>query len=63
MPNYIRARFGTTYFFTVVTYQRRKMLCLEPCRKTLRDVIKQTQTKYPFSIEAFVLLPDHLHCI
>ena len=63
MPNYKRARFGSTYFFTVVTYQRRKILCLEPCRDILRDVIKQTRASYPFAIEAVVLLPDHLHCI
>ncbi len=63
MSNYIRARSGTTYFFTVVTYQRRKILCLEPCRKILREAIKHTQSKHPFTIEAIVLLPEHLHCI
>jgi putative transposase len=63
MPNYKRVRFGSTYFFTVVTYQRRKFLCLEPCRELLRDVLKRAQTLYPFSIEAVVLLPEHLHCI
>ena len=63
MPNYKRARFGSTYFFTVITYQRRKFLCLEPCRTILRDVIAQTREAYPFTIEAIVLLPDHLHCI
>ncbi|MEA2082642.1 MAG: transposase [Thermodesulfobacteriota bacterium] len=63
MPNYKRARCGTTYFFTVVTYQRRKILCLEPCREILRDVIQATRDVYPFAIDAFVLLPEHLHCI
>ena len=63
MPNYKRARFGATYFFTVVTYQRRKILCLEPCREILRDVVKQTRDAYPFTTEAMVLLPEHLHCI
>jgi len=63
MPNYKRIRFGSTYFFTVVTYQRRKFLCLDPCRDILRDVIKQIQGSYPFRIEALVLLPEHLHCI
>jgi putative transposase len=63
MPNYKRARFGSTYFFTVVTYRRRKFLCLEPCREILRDVINQARASYPFTIEAVVLLPEHLHCI
>jgi len=63
MPNYKRVRFGATYFFTVVTHQRRKILCLEPCREILRDVVKQTRDAYPFKTEAMVLLPEHIHCI
>jgi len=63
MANYIRARYDTTYFFTVVTYQRRKILCLEPCRKILREAIKHTQSKHLFTIEAIVLLLEHIHCI
>ena len=47
----------------MVTHQRRKILCLEPCRRVLREVIRKTQARYPFTIDAFVLLPDHLHCI
>ena len=63
MSNYRRARDGNTYFFTLVTYQRQPILCLEACRKILREVIKETRLLYPFKIEAWVLLPDHLHCI
>lgn len=63
MSNYIRSRFGITFFFTLVTFQRRKILCLEPCRTILRNAIKNTQTQYPFIIDAIVLLPEHLHCI
>ena len=55
MPNYIRAQHGTTYFFTVVTYQRREILCLEPCRTILREAIHKTKQRYPFTNEAFVL--------
>ncbi len=29
----------------------------------LREAIKKTQILYPFSIDAIVLLPEHLHCI
>ena len=29
----------------------------------LRESIDKVRTSYPFSIEAWVLLPDHMHCI
>jgi putative transposase len=29
----------------------------------LRNAIRNTQTTHPFTIDAWVLLPDHLHCI
>lgn len=63
MSNYRRAREGNTYFFTLVTYQRQPILCLDQCRPTLREVIKEVQFEHPFEIKAWVLLPDHLHCI
>ncbi len=64
MPNYIRDRTpGGTWFFTVVTYQRRNVLCDAPIREALRVAIKQIQVKYPFQIKAWVLMPDHFHCV
>lgn len=64
MSNYIRAKIaGSYYFFTVVTYQRRPILCDDEVRTALRFAIKQTQKQYPFEMIAVVLLPDHLHCI
>ena len=63
MPNYQRAREGCTCFFTVVTYRRRKFLCEEQCRNYLRETVEETRVKYPFSVDAWVLLPDHMHCI
>lgn len=63
MSNYRRAREGNTYFFTLVTYQRQPILCLEQFRPTLKEVIKEVQFEHPFEIKAWVLLPDHLHCI
>ena len=64
MPNYRRANAkGGTYFFTVVTYRRQKFLCNQTVRNALRDAIRNTQTTHPFTIDAWVLLPDHLHCI
>lgn len=54
---------GATYFFTVVTYRRRPILCDAPVRTALRDAVKTVQSRHPFTINAWVLLPDHLHCI
>ncbi len=64
MPNHRRANVaGGTYFFTVVTYRRQTFLCNENVRDALRNGIRTTQITYPFKIDAWVLLPDHLHCI
>ena len=64
MPKYRRAKLpGGTYFFTLVTYQRRNILLQEEIRAALRYAIRTTQARLPFSIDAWVLLPDHLHAI
>lgn len=63
MPNYRRAREGTTFFFTVVTHGRQPILCLDESRTVLEEVIKETRAKMRFGIDAWVLMPDHLHCI
>ncbi|MBC8551327.1 MAG: transposase [Candidatus Brocadiales bacterium] len=64
MSNYRRANAkGGTYFFTVVTYRRQEFLCNENVRTALRDGISDVQTKHPFTIDGWVLLPNHLHCI
>ncbi|ACL06366.1 conserved hypothetical protein [Desulfatibacillum aliphaticivorans] len=54
---------GGTYFFTVVTYQRAPFFCAPENCRLLREAFRQVMEKHPFSIDAFVLLPDHLHCI
>jgi len=64
MQRYRRDRtFGATYFFTVNTHRRQPLLTTDPFYQALKSSIKEVKTKYPFKIEAFVLLPDHLHCI
>jgi len=63
MPNYRRFYDGNTWFFTVVTYRRLNLLNTDTARQVLRHVIIECKKKYPFNIEAWVLLPDHLHCI
>lgn len=54
---------GATYFFTVVSYRRQAILCDEPIRTVLREAIAEVTTRHPFAVDAWVLLPDHLHCI
>lgn len=64
MPNYRRAESaGGTFFFTVVTCRRRPLFHSLQARTILGHVIRETQARYPFTIDAWVLLPDHLHCI
>jgi len=54
---------GATYFFTVNTYQRIKVLTGEPFYRALKQALRQVMAKHRFEIDAFVLLPDHIHCI
>ena len=64
MPEYRRSFVpGGTYFFTLVTYQRQRILCDDVVRFALREAIDSTRKHYPFTIDSWVLLPDHLHCI
>ena len=64
MSNYRRADApGASYFFTVVTFRRRKNLTNGDCRVWLRNAVMNTRKNYPFTIDAWVLLPEHLHCI
>ena len=64
MSQYIRSYTkGATYFFTLVSYNRRKILCEDDFLQAFKKSIKQVQQQYPFEIIAWVQLPDHLHCI
>lgn len=54
---------GSTFFFTVVSYHRRAILCDEQIRAALRQAICLVQSRCPFKIDAWVLLPDHIHTI
>lgn len=64
MSHYRRAdTAGSSYFFTVVTYRRQPILCDQPLRNALREAIESVRAARPFVIDAWVLLPDHLHCV
>jgi REP element-mobilizing transposase RayT len=62
MPNYRRPHIaGGTYFITQVTYQRERWFCGELGRRALREALITVRQSHPFTINAFVLLPDHFH--
>jgi putative transposase len=63
MPNYLRYYSGNTWFFTVVSHNRRQILTSDQERGCLQKAIIDCRQIYPFKIAAWVLLPDHLHCI
>jgi len=54
---------GGSWFFTVVTNQRRPFLTQSENIEILREAFKQVREKHPFTINAIVIMPDHLHCI
>jgi len=63
MPNYRRAFIpGGCWFFTVNLLERRRTLLVDQI-DSLRESIAKTRHKYPFAINAFVVLPNHLHAI
>jgi len=63
MPDYRRLRVpGGTYFFTVNLLDRSsKLLTLRI--DALRDAVRATRAARPFHIDAWVVLPDHLHSL
>ena len=54
---------GGTFFFTLVTYDRKRVFDHAPTVEILRSAFRAVMVKRPFRIDAMVVLPDHLHCI
>ncbi len=54
---------GGHYFFTLVTHRRTPWLTSDNARLRLRAAFVKVARQRPFTIDAFVLLPDHLHAI
>jgi putative transposase len=62
--NYRRSQIpGGAFFFTLVTYERRKLFSEQKNINLLRQVIHEIKQVHPFQMQAYVLLPDHFHCI
>jgi putative transposase len=64
MPNYRRAFIpGGTWFFTVNLLERHRNDLLVREIELLREAVRRVRARYPFQINARVVLPDHLHCV
>jgi putative transposase len=62
MPDYRRYRVaGGTYFFTVNLLERKPNDLLVRHIDALRTEMAKVRQKRPFPIDAWVVLPDHLH--
>src|SRR5579872_5637638 len=63
MPNYRRVFVpGGCWFFTVNLLDRSQSLLVDYI-DLLRESVANTRNRYPFEIDAFVVLPDHMHAI
>jgi putative transposase len=63
MPTYRRAYVrGGIYFFTVTLLERRQRLLVDHI-DDLRAAFRAVRAERPFTIDAVVVLPDHLHCV
>jgi putative transposase len=57
---YVRHR---QYFFSVFTSNQRPYFESAEAVSVLNAAFAQAMRKYPFEMDAIVILPDHLHCI
>ena len=63
MPNYRRPKpRGGSVFFTVCLAQRGSRLLIDEI-DILREAVQTTRARRPFHIDAWVVLPDHMHTV
>jgi len=63
MPDYRRNRLpGGCYFFTVNLLERRSDMLVSRI-EVLRDAVRKVRVARPFHIDAWVVLPDHMHAV
>jgi putative transposase len=63
MPDYRRNRVpGGTFFFTANLLDRRSDLLVTHI-DALRAAVRKALGRSPFHIDAWVVLPDHMHCL
>ena len=54
---------GGTFYFTLVTYDRRPILVTDLGRRCLHEAIAEIKRESPFQLFAICLLPDHFHSV
>jgi putative transposase len=63
MSNYIRPKIpGASVFLTVCLAEQGSDLLLREI-EALRHAVRLTRSTRPFQIDAWVVLPDHMHCV
>jgi putative transposase len=63
MPDYRRNRIpGATYFFTVNLREHSSDLLVAEI-ETLRECVREVRRRFPLHVDAWVVLPDHMHCL
>ena len=64
MPEYRRVKLeGGTYFITLVTYQRKNLFANKGAITLFQKSIDHVKSYRPFFLEAYCILPDHIHFI
>lgn len=53
---------GGTCFFTINLLERRSYLLFRHI-EALRKVVRRTRQERPFVIDAWMVLPEHMHCV
>jgi putative transposase len=62
--HYRRAKIaGASYFFTIVTYDRRPIFNNTETIALFEAGLNRIKARHPFDIDAYVILPDHIHTI
>ena len=63
MVNYRRNFVSGGRFFFTVTLRNRKSCLLIDKIHLLKDAVQKVKEKHPFQLNAYVILPEHLHMI
>ncbi|WP_298861254.1 transposase [uncultured Sulfitobacter sp.] len=63
MPNYIRPRQSGACVFLTITLAQRGSATLVERIAILRQAVRATMETRPFRIDAWVVMPDHMHCV
>jgi putative transposase len=62
MPEYRRANIpGSSVFLTLITYQREQLFLVPENIDKLRQACNLMMAEKPFTIDAAVILPEHIH--